>query len=293
MDKSNVIVLGKFDGVHVAHECLIKKAVEISGKLNKKTLVYSMQKKDISSITNETQKETFIKGIGADCVVFKSLDKEFMSMSAEVFVKDILIDELNAAHVVVGENFRFGKDRLADVNDLKSLLNVFGVEVTIIDTIRIDGFDVSSTAIRAFLSKGEISNANKYLGRRYSVRGRVSEGKHLGRTLGFPTANIYPDKNTILPKNGVYLTYTKYSGKTYKSITNIGINPTIDNATSVRAETHLFDFGGNLYGEEITVEFIDFIRPEINFNSVEELKNQVEKDKQKALEMHNKKSFAD
>lgn len=292
MDKSNVVVLGKFDGVHVAHECLIKKAAEIARKLNKKTLVYSMQKKDISWITNEAQKEVFLKSMGADSVVFRTLDKEFMSMSADAFVKDILIAELGASHVVVGENFRFGKDRSADVNDLESLLNEFGVEVTVIDTIQIDGLDVSSTAIRNFLSNGEIDKANKYLGRRYYVKGRVSEGKHLGRTLGFPTVNIYPDNEMILPKNGVYLTHTKYNGKTYNSITNIGINPTIDNASSVRIETHIFDFEDELYGEEITVEFIDFIREEITFDSVEQLQEQVEKDKQKAIEKH-KKSFAE
>ncbi len=288
MDKRNVVVLGKFDGVHVAHECLIKKAAEIARKLNINTLVYSMQKNDVVTLTKDNQKEAVLKSMGADFVVFRTLDKNFMNMSPQDFAKDILVKELSAAHVVVGENFRFGKDRTADCHDLKGILNDYGVEVTIIDTMRIDGIDVSSTAIRSLISKGEIAKANKYLGRLYSLKGKVFEGKHLGRTLGFPTVNIYPDTNSILPKYGVYATYTTHNNKRYNSITNIGINPTVEDTDAIRAETHVFGDVGNLYGEEITVEFVEFIRPEKSFNSVVELKKQVEKDKEKAIQMHKK-----
>ena len=291
MNKNNVVVLGKFDGVHIAHMCLVEKAVKIAAKFNKKTLVYSMQKTGTVNLTDQKQKEEILKKQGIDLVVFRTLDREFMDMSAKDFAEKILFRELDAAYVVVGENFRFGKNRMADCYDLKHLLADFGIDVIVIDTVKIGGCDVSSTKIRSLVSNGEMQEAKAYLGRAYSVNGIVSEGKHLGTKLGFPTVNLYPDIDTHLPKRGVYATVTHHSGKSYFSVTNVGINPTVEDTRSIKLETHILEDVGNLYGEEITVEFVDFIREERAFDSIEDLKTQIEKDKQRAIEIN--KSFAD
>ena len=291
MNKNNVVVLGKFDGVHIAHMCLVEKAVEIAAKFNKKTLVYSMQKTGTVNLTDQKQKEEILKKQGIDLVVFRTLDREFMDMSAKDFAEKILFRELDAAYVVVGENFRFGKNRMADCYDLKHLLADFGIDVIVIDTVKIGGCDVSSTKIRSLVSNGEMQEAKAYLGRAYSVNGIVSEGKHLGTKLGFPTVNLYPDIDTHLPKRGVYATVTHHSGKSYFSVTNVGINPTVEDTRSIKLETHILEDVGNLYGEEITVEFVDFIREERVFDSIWDLKIQIEKDKQRAIEIN--KSFAD
>lgn len=289
--KNNVVILGKFDGIHVAHSELISTACDIAAKFNMHTLVYSMQRAHASVITNEDEKLQILSLMGVDEVVFRALDKEFMSLGAEDFVRNILIGELDAGHVVVGENFRFGKDRMAGSGELVQLCKQHGVDVTVIDTICLPDSDgtaepVSSTKIRSLISRGRVKEAAVYLGRPYSISGTVREGKHLGRMLGFPTVNLYPKENAVLPAKGVYATTVYSEGKHYAAVTNVGVNPTVEHGDNIKAETHIFAEVGNLYGKQIRIEFMELIRPERHFRDVDELKAQVEADKIKAKEIH-------
>ena len=283
----SVVVLGKFDGVHIAHAKLITTAADIASERGAISLVYSMQKAGTVVITDKKIKEDIITSLGADRVVFKELDEPFMNLSAEAFARDIIKDELNACCVVVGENFRLGKNRSAGALELKEICRGLGIDVVIIDTVHIGDETVSSTYVKTLLSKGEVAVATEYLGRPFSLKGQVEQGKHLGRTLGFPTANIYPSLSCLVPRNGVYATRVICEGKTYLAITNVGVNPTVEEGKNIKAETHIFADIEDWYGKEITVEFLDFIRAEIHFADKYELQNQVEKDKVKAKKIHN------
>lgn len=284
--QKTVVVLGKFDGVHVAHARLITRAVSIAKEKNAICLVYSMQKSNVPAITDKDKKISIITGLGADKVVLRELDREFMMLTAEKFVSDILIGELNACHVVVGENFRFGKDRSAGVKELGCICRKYGVDVYVLDTVEINSETVSSTFVKQLLSCGNVYLAAEYLGRPFSINGKISEGKHLGRLLGFPTANLYPENLEVLPANGVYVTKVEHGGKCYPSITNVGVNPTVENGKNIKVETHIFGDTCINYGDEITVEFMEFIRPEIRFESSEQLSTQVEEDKKRARNYH-------
>ena len=288
MNKSkSVVVLGKFDGVHIAHAKLITTAVDIASERGAVSLVYSMQKSDSAVITEQKIKKDIITKLGADVVVFKELDHGFMTLSAEEFVKDIIAKELNACCVVVGENFRFGKNRSAGVCELKGICSTLNIDVVVIDTVHIGDETVSSTFVKTLLSKGEVGVVAQYLGRVFTLTGIVTEGKHLGRNLGFPTANLYPPASCLVPLNGVYATRVIHQGQIYPSITNVGVNPTVEEGKNIKVETHVFASVGNWYGEEITVEFCEFIRSEIRFDNMSALKSQMEKDKAKAKEFHN------
>ncbi len=278
-----VIVLGKFDGVHIGHKKLILKAVEIAEKEKLKTLIYAMENDNIFAITNRQEKEEILKILGADEVIMRTLDKDFMSMEPKLFVKTILKDELDASWVVVGDNFRFGKNRSADAKDLKKICAEHQINALVMDMVCVSDEPVSSTLIRTFIENGEVHKAMVYLGRPYSIKSKVSEGKHLGVKLGFPTANIYPSNLSLVPKKGVYATKTIIDGKEYKSITNVGTNPTFETDKEIKIETHIFDYKKTLYDEEIKIEFAHYIRSEQKFQNENELKLQVEKDKEKAL----------
>ena len=282
-----VVVLGKFDGVHIAHTGLISTAVDIAKRQGIKSLVYSMQKSDTPSMTDSPQKLNIIKSLGIDEVVMRELDSKFMMLSAEEFVSGILKEELNACCVVVGENFRFGRNRSAGIEELKEICSVHGIDVVVMGMVRIGDETVSSTFVRKLLSMGNVSLAKVYLGRPFFVKGKVSEGKHLGRKLGFPTVNIYPGTSVYLPANGVYATNVRFMDKDYPAITNVGKNPTVEEGSNIKIETHIFGETAVVYGDEITVEFLEFIRPEVHFADMDELTKQVEEDKLKAKKIHN------
>lgn len=281
-----VVVLGKFDGVHIAHTKLITTAVDIASKRGARSLVYSMQKSDTPQMTDKNQKINIIKSLGVDEVIFKELDEAFMNLSGEEFVNSVIKDELGAVCVVVGENFRFGKDRSAGASELKELCALWGIDVVVMETVQLGDETVSSTYVKTLLKKGEVSLAKEYLGRPFVISGTVCPGKHLGRALGFPTANIYPQTSTVVPKNGVYATYVICDGVRYPSITNVGVNPTVEDGKNIKVETHIFAGTDDWYGKEITVEFCEFIRSEIQFENPQELAKQVEEDKGKAKKYH-------
>ncbi len=279
----NVVVLGKFDGIHMGHRALIKRASDIAVERNMRVIVYVIGGPEAGIITRDDDKKAILMLLGADEVRFRILDDEFRSMTPDCFVKEIISKELDAGYVVVGENFRFGKDRCADSNLLKSECALYGIETEIVETVFMDYADgdmcaISSSAIRNFLSKGDVESANKYLGRPFFIKGTVSEGKHLGRNIGFPTVNIYPSHKNLVPRDGVYATVIKLGDTLYNAVTNVGSNPTVEDGENIKIETHIFDFDKMCYGHDIVLYFAKFIRGEIHFDDVDQLVHQMHKD---------------
>lgn len=283
--EKSVVALGVFDGVHIAHTKLIKKCMEEAVNREILSVVFTFDKspkKNAGVITSNSQKEKYIEELKPDFLVFQKMDEDFMSLSPDEFIC-LLKEKLNAETVVAGENFTFGKNKSGNSDILKSLGEKYGFEVLIESLLKDDREIVSSTLIRDLLSKGDVERVNKYLGRQYEITGIVEEGNKIGRTIDFPTVNIYPDEKMLLPKYGVYKTTVVFEGKEYKAITNVGMKPTVEkNRLSV--ESHILSLNQDLYGREISVKFKEFIRPETKFKTIEELKNQIAKDIEKINE---------
>lgn len=283
-NNKKVVALGKFDGVHTGHMQLIKTASHIAKKLGLKTAVYVISPVG-ENLTSGEQKYSLVKSAGADEMIEQPLSEDFRKMTPEEFVKEILVNTLCAAHVAVGYNFKFGINRCGNAETLKQICKKYNVGVTVIDKVMVDdclgkAWVVSSTRIRQLLKNGDIENAKKALGRYYSICGVGKEGKHLGSKLGFPTVNLYPDKNVFVPKFGVYASKVSINGNKYNAVTNVGVNPTVENDKNIKVESHIFDYVGNsLYGADVCVEFVKFLRCETKFENADVLKQQIEKDK--------------
>lgn len=202
-------------------------------------------------------------------------------MTPETFIREMLVERMDAKLICVGEDFHFGKERRGDVGMLSEYAVQYGYELCVFPKIKEDGEVISSTRIRRELARGRIEKANRLLGDPYFVRGEVVHGNALGRTIGMPTANLLPGKQKLLPAYGVYATRVEVDGKIYGGVTNVGVKPTIG-ADRANVETTLLHFDGDLYGKQIAVYFLEFLRPEQRFDSLEELKAQMSRDKAKA-----------
>ena len=287
----SAVALGCFDGVHIGHTQIIKATSEEAKKSRLCSVVWSFQappksffSKEPAIITPLPQKRRIIKDLGADMLISTQFNEKIASLSPEKFFEDILIGCLRAKHIFCGFNYRFGKGGKGDVGLLYELCEKFDIKLTVFEEIKLDGISVSSSAIRSYLLSGDVESAQKMLGRPYGLKGKVKDGQRLGRTLGFPTVNQSVPQNCLPIKNGVYLTKVKFEKKTRYGITNIGMRPTVNGKERV-AETNIFDFCGDLYGKYVTVEFVKFIRAETKFSSLDELKNQVNKDIETAKEI--------
>jgi len=280
----SAIALGFFDGVHLAHRKIISLAVDYAKKNNLSPIALSFDASPmellsvdrVRYLTTNDEKKKLISSLGAD-TEFLTLSENLLSMEAENFVKEILVDKFNIKFAVCGYNYRFGKNGRGDAELLKKLGSQYGFEVTVCECETLHGESVSSSRIRELISKGDISTANELLGRNFALCGTVCEGKHLGRKLGFPTANVFFGERTVIPKNGVYKTLVTIGKTGYTAITNTGVNPTVG-GEALRTETYIPNFYGNIYGYEIKIEFLDFIREEKKFDSIEKLKSQIKRD---------------
>ena len=292
LDISNgcAVAVGNFDGVHLGHKALLGSLVAEGKRLGVPCAVVSFDPldnpKNAPLLATQNQKMRLLKEIGVDFVVSLSYS-ELRNVTARDFVLEFLYGTLSVKSIVCGYDFRFGKDRAGDVALIKQLLPN---EVAVItpDIVKINGNTVSSTLIRSLLSSGDIKTANMLLGREFSFEAEVVHGAKLGRNLGFPTINqIYPASLAKLPY-GVYATRTVFEdGKAYNSVSNFGVKPTV-NGTDPILETHLLGFDGDCYGKILTVYFVDFIRKEQKFSSLDELKQQIERDKITALSILSK-----
>lgn len=276
----SAVTIGKFDGVHRGHRKLLE---TVLGKkeqgLTSCMVSFFLEPKDgRTTIYSKEEQKKLVSALDVDVLAQFTLDEALRSLSAERFVKEVLCETLHAKVVVTGEDFRFGKDRAGDVKLLQALSERFGYETICVPKVELGGGRVSSTRIRELLSRGAVEDAGELLGQPYFVQGEVVHGKKLGRTLGFPTMNVLPPAEKLLPAYGVYITRTWLDGTWYRGITNVGLRPTVKDEKKVSVETYLVEYTGELYGETVTTEFLRFVRPERKFDSVEALKEAVQRD---------------
>ncbi|MGO1367937.1 MAG: bifunctional riboflavin kinase/FAD synthetase [Senegalia sp. (in: firmicutes)] len=282
-----VICLGSFDGLHIGHKTLIKNVMKKSKKENLKSVVFTFSNHPASIIPNKPEPKLIItneekikilENIGIDFFIMIAFSKEFMQMKPENFIKEVLVKKLNVKRIVIGFNYKFGYKGKGDANLLKKLGEEYDFEVEVVSPIKNNEEVISSSIIRELILNGEIKKANKYLGRNFSIEGKVIHGKKRGKNLGFPTANIYLNNNYIVPKMGVYKTKTIYKSNIYNSLTNVGLNPTFEKNKEVSIETYILDFNEEIYDENIKIEFLYFLRSEKKFSSKEDLIKQMKLD---------------
>lgn len=273
-----VVALGKFEGLHKGHMLLINKVLQLSHETGKQSVVFSIDMPGTKRIYTIPERNRILEEIGIDFNITCEFTRKFASMKPEAFVKDVLVERLHPEYVVVGNDFRFGKNRQGDVALLEELGNRYGYEVLAFEKLREQGTVISSSYIREQIEQGNVDLIQEYMGRPYSIAGIVQYGKQLGTTIGFPTANLIPDEEKLLVPNGVYETSLILDNLRYRGITNVGDNPTVDEDHKIKVETNILDYNGNLYGKYLKIEFIRQIRKEIKFDSIEALKNQIKSD---------------
>ncbi|AWI04006.1 bifunctional riboflavin kinase/FAD synthetase [Clostridium drakei] len=281
------IALGSFDGIHIGHVSLVNKTIKLATKNQAKSMIFTFKNHPLSIINKEmapkiimdnSNKIEVLESFGLDIINMANFDKELMMLSPEDFILN-LVSHYRAKGIVVGFNNRFGYKNLGDVELLKKLSKKYGFDLCVVDPVKYKAQVVSSSVIRSIISdEGDMKKVNKMLTRPFMLQGNVVKGKQLGRTLGFPTVNLNYDKRFVLPRGGVYYTLVKYEDKFFRGITNVGYNPTVeDNKLSV--ETHILDFDENIYNKHIKIYFVDRIRDEKKFDSVQFLAEQLKKDK--------------
>ena len=285
------VALGNFDGLHIAHMKIIRDCAEIAKTRGMKSGVLLFEEntksvadnRQIELITTNEQKLELLGGEKLDFVYIRQFTKDFMKKSPEEFVR-LLIKNLKAKIVCVGYDYRFGYMAEGDVNTLKELGKKYGFEVIVTDKVTINGETVSSTRIRELVREGHVDKAAEFLGRRYTISGEVVEGLKNGRKMGLPTANVDFDRHMTLPKEGVYAGITEIDGRRFKSVINVGKNLTFD-AEKLTVESHILDFDEDIYGKYINILFAKRLRGVFKFGSIEELKAQINSDKEAARKM--------
>lgn len=287
LNNKTIVAVGNFDGLHIGHMELIKTTVKEAREKGylAACFTFSNHTRDVKFVCTEEEKLEILENAGIDVVFNVPFEEKIKNTSPEEFVEEILSVKLNAAGISCGFNYRFGKKAAGDVEFLRREAAKTGLEVYVHDAVTVDGEVVSSTAVRKYIDEGNMEKVNAFLGRYYTAKGTVVHGKKLGRVLGFPTANILFEEYRVAPPNGVYYTYAIVDGVRYGAITNIGHKPTIGEFAK-SLETHIYKFDGDLYNKDIIVEFIHWARPEIKFDSIDALAEQVLSDKEDAYNYH-------
>lgn len=290
--KQTVVTIGTFDGVHLGHKKILEQIISCSRSQNCESLVLTffphprtVLQADIEmkQINTLAEKIILLQDLGIDNLVIHPFDATFSRLTAQEFVKQVLVDTFNAKKIIIGYDHRFGRNRTANIDDLIEFGNKFGFEVEEISAKEVNEVSISSTKIRTALTEGNVELANIYLGYNYTLTGMVSKGKQIGRTIGYPTANIkIEEQYKLIPKNGVYIVQSSIDEIVYYGIMNIGNRPTVDGTTQT-IEIHFFDFNQDIYNQKITVSLLKRIRSEQKFESVDALKNQLNTDKNVAL----------
>jgi riboflavin kinase/FMN adenylyltransferase len=294
----SAVTIGNFDGVHIGHCEVFKRLLQNARKLNLKAVVVTLKphprcffskQPSPQLLTTYDEKKNLIAHLSdkfrPDVLIEQPFDSEFAGLSPEVFFETVLLKNLKIKYLCVGHDFGFGKDRVGSIEIIKNLCQKHSVAFDIVPQYQFEGQSVSSTLVRQLLSDGNIAEANKNLGHNFSYSGTVVEGDKRGSKIGIPTVNLSSDVFFVGPKcfkicvrRGVYATRTTIEGKEYSSVTNVGVKPTVSNKEIISVESHLFNFSQNVYGKVAQVEFLEFIRAEKKFNSIEELVQQIKKD---------------
>ncbi|TWO32269.1 bifunctional riboflavin kinase/FAD synthetase [Seonamhaeicola sediminis] len=291
-ENPTVVTIGTFDGVHIGHRKIIERLVNTGKKEGLKSVILTffphprmvLQKDSkIKLINTISERREILELLELDFLLIKKFTHEFSRLTAEEFVKQLLVDKLKTKKVIIGYDHRFGRNRNADIEDLKKFGERYGFEVEEISAQDIDDVAVSSTKIRDALFEGNVTKANAYLGYNFMLTGKVIKGKGLGRQINYPTANIHIEEDyKLIPKQGAYIVKAKIEESNVYGMMNIGMNPTV-NGKRETIEVHFFNFDKDLYNQTIQIELLKRLRDEEKFESVEALKNQLKKDKETAL----------
>jgi len=286
-DAPAVVTIGTFDGVHIGHKEIIKRLNDVATKENLESVVLTffphprmvLQKEsDIKLINTITERKEILSKTGLQHLIVHPFTSQFSRLTALEFVRDILVNKLHVKKIIIGYDHRFGRNRTADINDLKEYGKAYGFEVEEISAQQLDAVAVSSTKIRKALESGDIQTANAYLGYPYTLHGTIVKGKGIGKTLGYPTANLkIAETYKLIPKKGVYVARSIINGNEAFGLMSIGTNPTVG-GTSQTIETYFLDIESDLYGTAIAIEMLCKIRDEEKFASVEALQEAIKKD---------------
>lgn len=287
------MTIGTFDGVHVGHQKIIKQLVSIAKKEQLQALVMTFfphprmvvqEDTSIKLINTIDEKADLMQNLGVDHLVVKAFTKDFSRLTALEYVRDVLVNKLHIKHIIVGYDHHFGRNRTANIKDLREYGSFYGFKVTEITAHEVGDVAVSSTKIRKALGNGEIKIANQFLGYNFMLSGKVVKGRGLGKTIQFPTANLQIDNAyKLIPKKGVYLVKAILDNQLVYGMMNIGTNPTVSSSNELSIEVFFFNFDKSLYGLHLTVQLIDKIREELKFSGLDALKVQLESDSQVAL----------
>ena len=295
-----VVTIGTFDGVHLGHQAVFNQMKAEANKIDGETVVITfyphprvvlgLDNTNLKFIKTEKTKVQHIENAGIDHLIIIEFTKEFAAIPSEAFIKDLIVDYINPKVFIIGYDHQFGSDRKGSYNLLKKLGHKYNFKVMRVVEQEFENITISSTEIRNLLNIGDVSSANSLLGHEYSVTGKVVPGKSIGHVLGFPTANIeVADEYKLIAAVGVYACRVWYDGDCYIGMSNIGYRPTIDKSVNpdidLSIEVNIFDFNENIYGKEITISFVNWLRNEVKFENIEALKTQLAKDKIQALKI--------
>ncbi len=289
----SVVTSGTFDGVHLGHQKILRRLQELASSKQGETvlltywphprLILQPQDKSLRLLSTLSEKVKLLEEMGIDHLIILPFTEELSQMSSAEFIQTILVEKIQTKTLVIGYDHKFGKNREGSFEYLQSHSHLFGFAIEEISRQDVDDLGVSSTKIRTALAQGDISTANKYLGRPYDLSGQVVTGQQIGRSLGFPTANIQiADDYKLLPRDGAYAVLAEVNSIQYKAILNIGDRPTVDGEKKT-IEAHLIDFEGDLYGQDLRIYFQEFLREEKKFESLDALKNQLVVDRERAI----------
>ena len=289
--KNSVVTIGTFDGVHKGHQKILSRLDNLANEMSGESILFTFyphprmvvfpDNHNLKLIQTIDEKIDALRDFGLDNLIIYPFTKEFSRLTAFEFVRDILVEKLKVKTLVIGYDHQFGRNREGDLEFLKESAKIFDFNVEEISAEEVQEVNVSSTKIRQSLMNGEIERTNEFLGRSFQCSGVVVEGQKIGRTMGFPTANInLNNQHKILPKDGVYAVRVEINGTDYNGMMNIGVNPTVvsKNTTEKKVEVHLFDFDADIYGEHVAVFLYRYIRNEKTFSNLEALKSQLKHD---------------
>jgi riboflavin kinase / FMN adenylyltransferase len=293
--KNAVVTSGTFDGVHLGHQKILKRIRSIADEINGETILITFwphprlvlypEEHNLRLLSTFEEKTRLLREFGINHLLTIPFTKEFSELTSEQFIQQILIDTLQTRKLVIGYDHRFGKNREGSFEYLKENIHHYSFELEEIAREDIDNVGISSTKIRVALEEGKIEVANDFLGRDYELNGIIIKGQQLGRSIGFPTANIHITHDyKLIPCDGAYAVLAQIEGNNFKGMLNIGMRPTV-NGSSQTIEVHLFDFEGDLYDKRICVKLKSYLRTEIKFSGLEELQQQLKKDKEDALRL--------
>jgi riboflavin kinase/FMN adenylyltransferase len=297
IEKPTIVTIGTFDGVHLGHQKILQRLSEIKAETGFQTLVLTFEphprkvlfpeQRDLRLLTMVDEKLDLLRSFGVDVAVVYPFSRQFSELASDVYIREILCFQLKTRKLVIGYDHRFGKGRTGDIRVLREAAKEGGFEVEEISARDIDSIAISSTKIRKALEEGKLDLAAEFLGHPYFLNAQVIQGKQLGRSIGYPTANLKTAKEKLIPRNGVYFVRLEVEGNWHYGMLNIGTNPTTDRDDSVKIEVHLFDFDRDIYFRSVRLQFIRRLRDEKNFKGLEELTAALDEDKENCLQLIN------